>query len=69
MICWTRVFDFMIRDFSKFGLQLSQKPGTTDEQAALCMKMIKNPVRNAERYREVWDNHIAPLVDAFEQNP
>ena len=64
-----QVFDFMIRDFSKFGLQLSQKPGTTDEQAALCMKMIKNPVRNAERYREVWDNHIAPLVDAFEQNP
>ncbi len=64
-----QVFDFMIRDFSKFGLQLSQKPGTTDEQAALCMKMIKNPVRNAERYREVWENHIAPLVDAFEQNP
>ena len=64
-----QVFDFMIRDFSKFALQLSQKPATTDEQAALCMKMIKNPVRNAERYRVVWDNHIAPLVDAFEQNP
>ena len=64
-----QVFDFMIRDFSKFALQLSQKPATTDEQAAFCMKMIKNPVRNAERYRVVWDNHIAPLVDAFEQNP
>ncbi len=64
-----QVFDFMIRDFSKFALQLSQKPGTTDEQAALCLKMIKNPVRDTERYRQVWDNHIAPLVDAFEQNP
>jgi acyl-CoA dehydrogenase len=64
-----QIFDFMIRDFSKFALQLSQKAGVTDEQSALCMKMIKNPVRDPERYRRVWDNHIAPLVDAFEQNP
>jgi len=64
-----QIFDFMIRDFSKFALQLSQKSGVTEEQSALCMKMIKNPARDLERYRRVWDNHIAPLVDAFEQNP
>jgi hypothetical protein len=48
---------------------LSQKPGVTDAQAALCLKMIKNPARDQARYRRVWDSHIAPLVDAFEQNP
>jgi acyl-CoA dehydrogenase len=64
-----QVFDFMIRDFSKFALQLAQKSGVTDEQAALSLKMIKNPVRDQDRYRRVWDNHIAPLVDAYEQSP
>lgn len=64
-----QIFDFMIRDFSKFSLQLSQKPGVTTEQAARCLKMIRNPSVDLERYGRVWDNHIAPLVDAFEQNP
>jgi acyl-CoA dehydrogenase len=64
-----QIFDFMIRDFSKFALQLSQKTGATEAQSALCVKMIKNPTRDPERYRRVWDNHIAPLVDAFVQNP
>jgi acyl-CoA dehydrogenase len=64
-----QIFDFFIRDFSKFALQLSQKPGTSEDQAALCLKMIKNPTKDQERYQRVWDNHIYPLVDAFEQNP
>jgi acyl-CoA dehydrogenase len=64
-----QVFDFMIRDFSKFALQLAQKSGVTDEQAALSLKMIKKPVRDQDRYRRVWYNHIAPLVDAYEQSP
>ncbi|KJS33634.1 MAG: acyl-CoA dehydrogenase [Desulfatitalea sp. BRH_c12] len=64
-----QIFDFMIRDFSKFALQLSQKTGATAEQSALCMKMIKNPTRDQARYQRVWDNHIAHLVDAYAQNP
>jgi acyl-CoA dehydrogenase len=64
-----QIFDFFIRDFSKFALQLSQKPGTSEDQAALCLKMIKNPAKDQDRYQRVWDNHIYPLVDAFEQNP
>jgi len=64
-----QIFDFVIRDFSKFALQLSQKTGVTDVQAAHCLKMIRNPAGDQARYRRVWDNHIAPLVDAFEQHP
>lgn len=64
-----QVFDFMIRDFSKFALQLSQKPGAIQEQSALCLKMIKNPVKDVDRYQRVWEHHIASLVDAFAQNP
>ena len=64
-----QVFDFMIRDFSKFALQLSQKSGVSHEQAAFCLKMIRNPAVDPERYQRVWGTHIAPLVDAYEQNP
>jgi len=39
-----QIFDVMIRDFSKFALQIYAKPGTTEKQMALCMKMIKKPL-------------------------
>ena len=64
-----RIFDFMIRDFSKFALQLYQKSGTTDEQKALCLQMIKHPVKNLERFRKVLDTYVYAQVDAYEQNP
>ncbi len=63
-----RIFDFMVRDFSKFALQLYGKPSTTDAQMDLCLKMIKKPVFDEQRYMCIWNDHVHPLKDAYEMN-
>lgn len=63
-----QIFDFMIRDFSKFALQLYSKPAATDEQMALCLNMIKKPVKNSARFDRVWEKHVAVLNGAYEMN-
>jgi acyl-CoA dehydrogenase len=64
-----QIFDVMIRDFSKFALQIYTKPGTTEKQMSLCMKMIKKPVSDRERFLNVWENHVYRLKDNYEMNP
>ena len=49
-----QIFDFMVRDFSKFALQLYCKPSSTPAQMDLCLKMIRKPVVDAARYDRVW---------------
>jgi acyl-CoA dehydrogenase len=64
-----QIFDFMIRDFSKFALQLYSKTSSTKIQMALCLKMIKKPVKNPERFNKIWSKYIAPLNNAYAMNP
>ncbi|OQY44755.1 MAG: acyl-CoA dehydrogenase [Desulfobacteraceae bacterium 4572_87] len=64
-----RIFDVMIRDFSKFALQIYTKPGTTEKQMGLCMKMIQKPVAQRERFLNLWENHVCRLKDSYEMNP
>jgi acyl-CoA dehydrogenase len=64
-----QIFDFMVRDFSKFALQLYSKTGATNEQMALCLKMIKKPVNDSGRFNRVWKRHIADLSGTYEMNP
>ena len=63
-----QMFDFMVRDFSKFALQLYSKTGATDEQMALCLRMIKKPEKDPERFTRVWDKHVAVLDGAYAMN-
>ena len=63
-----QTFDFMIRDLSKFALQIYSKPGATDAQMALCMKMIRKPVADRERFLNIWENHVYCLKDTYEMN-
>ena len=63
-----QIFDFMIRDFSKFALQVYNKPGSTDKQMNYCIKMIKKPDVNKIRYQKVWDEHVYTLKDVYEMN-
>lgn len=64
-----QIFDVMIRDFSKYALQIYTKPGTTEKQMALCMKMIKKPISHRERFLSIWENHVYRLKDNYEMNP
>jgi acyl-CoA dehydrogenase len=64
-----QIFDFMIRDFSRFALQLYSKTSSTDTQMAICLKMIRKPVKDPERFDRIWSKHVEPLNNAYEMNP
>ncbi len=63
-----QIFNFMVRDFSKFALDVLGKSGSSARQAEYCRKMIMKPEFNAERYSRVWNQDILPLKDAYEMN-
>ncbi|MBC2714359.1 MAG: acyl-CoA dehydrogenase [Desulfobacteraceae bacterium] len=64
-----QIFNFMIRDFSKFALQIYSKPDSTDKQMELCMKMVKKPVVDNERFQRFVENVVYELKDTYEMNP
>lgn len=63
-----QIFDFMVRDFSKFALQTLSKPSATPAQVDYCRKMIMKPAFDAARYNRVWSDQVLPLKDAYEMN-
>jgi len=64
-----QMFDFMVRDFSKYALQLYSKPSSTDKQMELCLKMIRKPNVDQARYEKVWNDFVYALKDTYEMNP
>jgi len=64
-----QIFDFMVRDFSQYALQLYSKPSTTPRQMALCLQMIRKPVADPTRFDRVWQDTVLPLRDAYEMSP
>ncbi|RJP64681.1 MAG: acyl-CoA dehydrogenase [Candidatus Abyssobacteria bacterium SURF_17] len=63
-----QIFDFMVRDFSRFALQLHGKQSSTPEQAELCMKMLRKPAVDKARYENVWRHHVLALKDLYQMN-
>ncbi len=63
-----QIFDFMVRDFSKFALQLYSKYSSTEQQMAYLSKMLKKPAVDLERYNRVWENHVYALNGTYEMN-
>ncbi len=61
-----QIFDFMVRDFSKYALGLYSKPSATPQQMDLCLKMIHKPVVAMSRFERVWQNSVFSLCDAYE---
>ena len=64
-----QIFDFMVRDFSKFALQLYSKPSSTPAQMDYCQRMIRKADVNMARYQQVWNEHVYALKDVYEMNP
>jgi len=63
-----QIFDFMVRDFSKFALQLYSKPSANDKQQAICLKMIMKPVVNAARFDKIWKEHVYAMKGQYKMN-
>jgi acyl-CoA dehydrogenase len=72
-----QIFDFMIRDFSKYALEIYSKTSSTEKQMELCMKMIKKPApdmnsdmnSDMKRFQNIWQNYVKVLNNAYEMNP
>ena len=62
-----QIFDFLVRDFSKYALHLYHKSGTTQVQMEMCLKMIKKPNVDMERFNRVW-KIVHSLKDAYKMN-
>ena len=58
----------MVRDFSKFALEIHQKHNATEGQVAICRRMIRRPVVNQERFTRIFDEHVVALKGASRMN-
>jgi acyl-CoA dehydrogenase len=63
-----QIFDVMVRDVSRFALQLYSKPSSTAPQMEYCLKMIRRPEVDEARYDGVWQE-VHALKDAYEMSP
>jgi acyl-CoA dehydrogenase len=64
-----QVFDFMVRDFSRFAVELHGRAGTTAGQAEDCLKLVRKPAEGAGRAEQIWSNEILPLAELYEMSP
>lgn len=60
-----QIFDFMVRDFSEFALQLYSKSSSTDLQMEYCQRMIRKGNVNRQRFQRVLDEHVYSLQGAY----
>jgi acyl-CoA dehydrogenase len=59
------IFDFMVRDFSKYALNIHMKPSNTDKQKELSLKIIQTPLPNPARFERIFKDHVYSLKGAY----
>lgn len=62
------IFDVMVRDFSKYAVNILTKPSNTELQQELAKELIQTPVANAERFEKIFQEHIYSLKGSYEMN-
>ncbi|MBF0101812.1 MAG: acyl-CoA dehydrogenase [Desulfobacterales bacterium] len=62
------MFGVMVRDFSKYALELASKQSNTDTQREFCLKMISFAVKDNDRFERVWKHHVYALKDQYSMN-
>jgi len=63
-----QIFDVMVRDCSKYAIQLYSKPSSTAKQMEIAMKMVRKPVTNPDLFGRIWKDHVFPLKGAYKMN-
>ena len=64
-----QIFDFMVRDFSKYALQLYSKTSSTKVQQVFCQMMLRKPIRNDERFNRILNDFAYAKKDSYTMNP
>ncbi len=63
-----QIFDVLVRDFSKFSLQLYSKTSSTAMQRLICRRMIRKPRVDQARFERVWEEQVYALKGAYRMN-
>ena len=63
-----QIFDCLIRDFSRFALQLYSKSSTTSLQRRISSMMIEKPTARKDRYSRVWGTYVYALKNQYVMN-
>jgi len=64
-----QVFDFMVRDFAGFALQMYSNHNTRDDQRPFCKEiMLIKSVPDDTQYGSVWEKYVSPLNGEYEMN-
>lgn len=50
-----QIFDFLVRDMGALATDFHSRSSTSEEQAALCLKLIQRPHVDAARFKRLWD--------------
>ena len=64
-----QIFDFMVRDFSKFALEIHNKPSSSDKQMEFCRTMMRKANFDETRYNKIWNEYAYAMKDQYEMNP
>jgi len=60
-----QIFDFMVRDMSKYALDIFNKSTSSAEQKDLALAIIQKPSFDKARFGQVWDKYVYPLRDIY----
>lgn len=63
-----QIFDFQIRDFTRYASIVLSKTSSTREQGEKCLKMMKKPVNDAARFNRIYEGQILSLKNTYEMN-
>ncbi|HJX68602.1 MAG TPA: acyl-CoA dehydrogenase family protein [Dehalococcoidia bacterium] len=64
-----QMFDFMVRDFAQFTMQIYGNHSSKDAQRDYCVKiMLIKAVPNSEQYNRVWQQYVSLLNGEYAMN-
>jgi acyl-CoA dehydrogenase len=64
-----QMFDFMVRDFARFAMQIYGNHSSKDAQRDYCVKiMLIKAVPNSEQYNNVWKQYVSVLNGEYAMN-
>ena len=63
-----QLFDVLVRDFSRYALELHNKSGTSARQSKQALNMIRKPLDDPEQYDRVWMDYVQALNGAYVMN-
>ncbi len=62
------IFNFMVRDYSEYALQMVLNQDLTEDQEALFKEMIQKPNNDPALFNRVWEESVYSLKDLYKMN-